>query len=105
MGLDYILDRFLDKIKIIGFEKIDNIKILSDPNQKLTEETTLKNFVILICSLLRIMIKEICIFFLFIYCSKLLNSVNLKELSLKYFITSILYIKKTYAINDRNFIF
>ena len=105
MGLDYILDRFLDKIKIIGFEKIDNIKILSDPNQKLTEEITLKNFVILICSLLRIMIKEICFFFLFIYCSKLLNSVNLKELSLKYFITSILYIKKTYAINDRNFIF
>lgn len=66
MGLDYILDRFLDKIKIIGFEKIDNIKILSDPNQKLTEEITLKNFVILICSLLRIMIKEICIFF-FVY--------------------------------------
>ena len=66
MGLDYILDRFLDKIKIIGFEKIDNIKILSDPNQKLTEEITLKNFVILICSLLRIMIKEIFIFF-FVY--------------------------------------
>lgn len=66
MGLDYILDRFLDKIKIIGFEKIDNIKILSDPNQKLTEEITLKNFVILICSLLRIMIKEICISF-FVY--------------------------------------
>ena len=66
MGLDYILDRFLDKIKIIGFEKIDNIKIFSDPNQKLTEEITLKNFVILICSLLRIMIKEICIFF-FVY--------------------------------------
>ena len=64
MGLDYILDRFLDKIRIIkGFEKIDNIKILSDPNQKLTEEITLKNFVILICSLLRIMIKEICISF------------------------------------------
>lgn len=67
MGLDYILDRFLDKIRIIkGFEKIDNIKILSDPNQKLTEEITLKNFVILICSLLRIMIKEICISF-FVY--------------------------------------
>ena len=66
VGLDYILDRFLDKIKIIGFEKIDNIKILSDPNQKLTEEITLKNFVILICSLLRIMIKEICISF-FVY--------------------------------------
>ena len=67
MDLDYILDRFLDKIRIIkGFEKIDNIKILSDPNQKLTEEITLKNFVILICSLLRIMIKEICISF-FVY--------------------------------------
>ena len=43
-----MLDRLLDKIKmIIGIEKFGNTKILIDTDDKLADEVTLKNVVIL----------------------------------------------------------
>ena len=45
---DYMLDELLDKIKeIICIEKLDNIKILIDRDDKLPDHITLKNVVIL----------------------------------------------------------
>ena len=45
---DYMLDKVLDKIKkIIGIEKFDDTKILIGMDDKLPDDVTLKNFVIL----------------------------------------------------------
>ena len=45
---DYMLDKVLDKIKeIIGIEKFDDTKILIGMDDKLPDDITLKNFVIL----------------------------------------------------------
>ena len=45
---DYMLDLVLDKIKkIISIEKFDNTKILIDTDDKLLDDITLKNSVIL----------------------------------------------------------
>ena len=45
---DYVLDRVLDKIKdIIGIEKFYGTKILIDTDDKLPDDITLKNVVIL----------------------------------------------------------
>ena len=40
---DYILDKVLDKIKRIGIEKFEDIRILVDTDDKLTDGITLKN--------------------------------------------------------------
>ena len=46
---DYIRDKVLDKIKkIIGFEKFEDIKILIEADDKLLDDITLENVVILI---------------------------------------------------------
>ena len=45
---DYTLDKVLDKIKRIGIEEINNIRILIDTDNKLPDDITLKNLVILI---------------------------------------------------------
>ena len=38
---DYVLNKVLDKIKeVIGIEQFDNIKILIDTNDKLTDDIT-----------------------------------------------------------------
>ena len=45
---DYMLDKILEKIKeIIGVEKLNNTKILIDRDDRLTDNITLENFVIL----------------------------------------------------------
>ena len=45
---DYMLDKAFDKIKeIIGIEKFDDTKILTDTDDKLPDGITLKNAVIL----------------------------------------------------------
>ena len=46
---DYVLDKVLDKIKeIIGIKKIDDTKVLIETDDKLPDENTFKNVVILI---------------------------------------------------------
>ena len=46
---DYMLVKVLDKIKkILGIEKSDDTKILSDTDDKLPDDTALKDIVILI---------------------------------------------------------
>ena len=44
---DYTLDKVLDKIKRIGIEKLEDTKILIDTDNKLSDDITLKNVVIL----------------------------------------------------------
>ena len=45
---DYVLDKVLDKIKkVIGIEHFDNNKILIDTDDKLIDNITSKNVVIL----------------------------------------------------------
>ena len=45
---DYVLDKVLDKIKkVIGIEHFDNNKILIDTDDKLIDNITSKNFVVL----------------------------------------------------------
>ena len=43
---DYTLDKVLDKIKRIGTEKLDNIKILINKDDKLPNDITFKNVTI-----------------------------------------------------------
>ena len=46
---DYTLNKALDKIKkIIGIKKFDDTKILTDKNDKLPKDITLKNVSILV---------------------------------------------------------
>ena len=46
---DYMLDKVLDKIKmIIGIKKFDDTKILIEADDKLLDDVTLKNVVIII---------------------------------------------------------
>ena len=40
---DYTLDKVLDKIKRIGIKKLEDIKILIDTDDKLTDNITLKS--------------------------------------------------------------
>ena len=48
MADDNVLNKVLDKIeKIIGIEKFDNTKILIERNDKLLDDITVKNVVIL----------------------------------------------------------
>ena len=48
MADDNILNKVLDKIeKIVGIEKFDNTKILIERNDKLLDDITVKNVVIL----------------------------------------------------------
>ena len=48
MIADYIFDKVLDRVKkIIGIEKFDDTKILSDTNNKFPDDITFKNVVIL----------------------------------------------------------
>ena len=45
---DYMLDKVLDKItEIINIEKLDDIKILIETDNKLSDDITFKNIVIL----------------------------------------------------------
>ena len=46
---DYMLDKVLDKIKmIIGIKKFEDTKILIEADDKLLDDVTLKNVVIII---------------------------------------------------------
>ena len=46
---DYVENKVLDRItEIIGIEKIDNTKILIDTDDKLSDDVTLKDIVILV---------------------------------------------------------
>ena len=48
MGDDYMLDKVLDKIKeILVIEKFDNTKILIDADDKLPNDITLRNVLII----------------------------------------------------------
>ena len=50
---DYTLNKALDKIKkIIGIKKFDDTKILTDKNDKLPNDITLKNVSILVTSVI-----------------------------------------------------
>ena len=54
MGHDYMLDNALDKNKeILGIEKFDNSKILNDTDDKLPDDITLKNVVILMICVIK----------------------------------------------------
>ena len=44
---DYTLDKVFDKSKRTGIEKFENIRILINTNDKLPDDTTLKNAMIL----------------------------------------------------------
>ena len=44
---DYTLNKILDKIKKIGIEKLEDTKILIDEDDKLPDDISLKNVVIL----------------------------------------------------------
>ena len=51
---DYMLDKLLDKIKeIIGIKNFDDTKILIETDDKLPDEITLKNVVILITCVIK----------------------------------------------------
>ena len=44
---DYMLDKLLDKTKeLISIERVDDTKILIDTDDKLSDDITIKNFVI-----------------------------------------------------------
>ena len=46
---DYVENKVLDRItEIIGIEKIDNTKILIDTDDKLSDDVTLKDIVMLV---------------------------------------------------------
>ena len=54
---DYVLDKVLGKIKeIIGIEKFNDTKILIDTDDKLLDDINLKNVVILMTTLLKMMV-------------------------------------------------
>ena len=51
---DFMVNKPLDKIKeMISIEKFDNTKILSDTDQKLSDDITLKNVVILMACVIK----------------------------------------------------
>ena len=50
---DYTIDKLLGKIKRISFEKRENIRIWIDGNDKLPNDITLKNSVILITCVIK----------------------------------------------------
>ena len=51
---DYILDKVLDKIKmVIGIEKFDEAKILIETDDKFLDEVTLKTVVVLISCVIK----------------------------------------------------
>ena len=51
---DCMLDKVLDKIKeVIGIEKFDNTKILIDTDNKLPDDITMKNIVIIIICIIK----------------------------------------------------
>ena len=51
---NYVLDKVLDKIKkIIGIEKFGHTKILSDSDDKLPDDITFKNVVILMICVIK----------------------------------------------------
>ena len=51
---DYMLDTVLDNIKeIIGFKKFDNTKILMDRDDKLPDDITIKNVVLLVTCVIK----------------------------------------------------
>ena len=51
---DYVLDKVLDKTEeIIGIEKFDDTKILIDTDDKLPDNITLQNAVILMTSAIK----------------------------------------------------
>ena len=54
MGDDYMLYKVLDKIKeILVIEKFDNTKILIDADDKLPNDITLRNVLILITCIIK----------------------------------------------------
>ena len=66
---DYILDKVLDKIKeIVGFEKFEDIKILIEADDKLLDDITLENVVILITWIIKMIINFILNYFLKKHC-------------------------------------
>ena len=51
---DYMLDKVLDKIiEVIGIEKFDDTKILIDTDDKLPDDITFKNVVILMTCVIK----------------------------------------------------
>ena len=46
---DYILDKVLDMIKRIGIEKLDEIRILLDTDDKLPDDIIFKNVILMAC--------------------------------------------------------
>ena len=54
MADEYVLDKVLDNIKeIIGIEKFDDTKILMNTDDKLTNDITFKNVVILVTCVIK----------------------------------------------------
>ena len=54
MADEYVLDKVLDNIKeIIGIEKFDDTKILMNTEDKLTNDITFKNVVILVTCVIK----------------------------------------------------
>ena len=45
---DYTLDKVLEKINRFGIEKLDNIRILIETDDKLPDDITVKNAIVLI---------------------------------------------------------
>ena len=50
---NYAPDKVLDKIKRIGIEKLDSIKILIDTDDKLPDDITFKNAMILMTCIIK----------------------------------------------------
>ena len=51
---DYMLDKLLDKTKeLISIERVDDTKILIDTDDKLSDDITIKNFVIWITCVIK----------------------------------------------------
>ena len=46
---DYTLDKVLDKFKKINIEKLDDIRILIDTDDKWPNDITLKNVILMMC--------------------------------------------------------
>ena len=49
MADDYTLDKVLDKFKKIDIEKLDDIRILIDTDDKWPNDITLKNVILMTC--------------------------------------------------------
>ena len=50
---NYTIDKVLDKIKRIGIEKPDNIRILIDADDKLPDDIALKNVVVIMTCVIK----------------------------------------------------